>query len=119
MLGFGERGGRYKSEARSPISGACDTNVFLPPAGGVNEPSHVPRAVNIGNLAHRNRPASRPEPSRSSHPGCSCFGCFGSMGLEFLSGPGGKMKRASVRGVPKRLSHNRFGGCESVPESVL
>src|SRR6266566_4972210 len=64
MLGSCERDGRHKSEARSPFSGACDTNVFLSSAGGGNEPSHVPRAVNIGNLAHRNRPAGRPEPSR-------------------------------------------------------
>jgi len=29
------------------------------------------------------------------------------MGLEFLSGPGGKMKRASVPGAPKKLRHNK------------
>jgi hypothetical protein len=31
----------------------------------------------------------------------------------------GYLKRASVPSVPKKLSHNGLGACESVPESVL
>src|SRR5438132_10210479 len=34
--------------------------------------------------------------------------------------PGGEyLKRAGVPSVPKKLSHNGLGVCESVPESVL
>src|SRR5213592_3066585 len=37
-----------------------------------------------------------------------------------LLGPGGEyLKRAGVPSVPKKLSHNGLGVCESVPESVL
>ena len=41
------------------------------------------------------------------------------MGQKLLSGADGKMKRASVPSVAKRLTHNGFGGFESVPESVV
>ena len=38
---------------------------------------------------------------------------------KFLSGAGGKMKRASVPSVVNKLGHNGFCGYESVPEGVL